>query len=200
MRRLFLFKIGHKPALESAANSPLNPLSEPDGRGDMTDGRGGGANPPRIAIWSVPPGWWYAYFVIYSLKVSFWAAAEVQYELEYGAHAHWKLFANAVAHDTSPYLLASAASTLMLLEGARSIMVFSNYLIYKLLNPTKERLREEGREQGLQRGREEGLEKGREQGINQVLQMLSEDERERLQAKLQAAQSDDPAQTRNGAR
>ena len=161
----------------------------------MTDLRDGGARPPRIAIWSVPPGWWYAYFVIYSLKVSFWTAAEVQYELEYGAHAHWKLFANAVAHDTYPYLAASAASTLMLLEGARSIMVFSNYLIYKLLNPTKERLREEGREQGLQRG----LEQGREQGVNQVLQLLSEDERERLQAKLQAAQADDPARTRNGA-
>ena len=157
----------------------------------MTDIRGGGANPPRIAIWSVPPGWWYAYFVIYSLKVSFWTAAEVQYELEYGAHTHWKLFANAVAHDTYPYMVASAASTLMLLEGARSIMVFSNYLIHKLLNPTKEKLREEGREQGLQMGRE--------QGINQVLQMLSDDERERLQAKLQAAQADAPVRTRNGA-
>ena len=165
----------------------------------MTDGREGGANPPRIAIWSVPPGWLYAYFVIYSLKVSFWTIAEVQYELEYGAHTHWKLFANAVAHDTYPYLVASAASTLLLLEGAKSIMVFSNYLIYKLLNPTKEKLREEGREQGLQMGREEGREQGREQGISQVLQLLSDDERERLQAKLQAAQADDPARTRNGA-
>ena len=145
----------------------------------MTDLRGGGANPPRIVIWSVPPGWWYAYFVIYSLKVSFWTAAEVQYELEYGAHAHWKLFANAVAHDTYPYLIASAASTLMLLEGARSIMVFSNYLIHKLLNPTKEKLREEG--------------------MNRVLQMLSDDERERVQAKLQAEQGDAPARTHNGA-
>ena len=71
----------------------------------------------------------------------------------------------------------------MLLEGAKSIMVFSNYLIYKLLNPTKEKLREEGREQG----------------ISQVMQLLSDDERERLQAKLQAAQADDPARTRNGA-
>ena len=70
-------------------------------------------------------------------------------------------------------------------------MVFSNYLIYKLLNPTKEKLREEGREQGLQMGRE--------QGISHVLQLLPDDERERLQAKLQAAQADDPARTRNGA-
>ena len=161
----------------------------------MVEQRNGGANPPRIAIWSVPPGWLYAYFVIYSLKVSFWTIAEVQYELEYGAHAHWKLFANAVAQDTAPFVFISAASTLILLEGARSVMVFSNYLIYKLLNPTKERLFEQGRA----KGRTEGREEGREQGISQVLQLLSDDERERLQAKLHAAQTDDTARTRNGA-
>ena len=43
-------------------------------------------------------------------------------------------------------------------------MVLANYIRVKLVEPAKERLREQGLEQGLERGREQG----REQGLTQA--------------------------------
>ena len=73
-------------------------------------------------------------------------------------------------------------------ETTGGIMVLAHFLNQHLVEPLKERQREQGREQGIEQGREQGRElgikQGRELGIKQGQKLGRQTERDRIRTQL----------------
>ena len=113
----------------------------------------------REPVGTIPAGWWPAYIWIFAAKILSWTALVTRYHVMYGGHGGFTETARAVVSDVAIGIPVAMASTTILLEGVKVLMITAEYLRAKYLEPLKQSLRDEGREEGL----EEGLEQGREE-------------------------------------
>ncbi len=78
-----------------------------------------------------------------------------RYHAMYDGHDGFTETARAVVYDVAVGIPVAMASTTILLEGVKVLMITAEYLRAKYLEPLKQSLRDEGHEQGLEQGREE---------------------------------------------
>ena len=100
-------------------------------------------------MWSIPPGWWTAFSALFIIQVSFVSTIVGLDEVRHGDQdRRFAEILSAVLDRLSAVPIVAAAVSMVLLEGAKTIMVIGQYLENKLVKPLQERLREEGRTEG----------------------------------------------------
>ena len=116
----------------------------------MTNGGGQSENRRnREPMWSIPPGWWTAFSALFIIQVSFVSTIVGLDEVRHGDQdRRFAEILSAVLDRLSAVPIVAAAVSMVLLEGAKTIMVIGQYLENKLVKPLQERLREEGRTEG----------------------------------------------------
>ncbi len=86
----------------------------------------------RESALSIRRGWWLAYALIFSAQVIAWTVLVVLEEVGYGGHRRPTEIAIAIGLKVGTLIVVSVGYTMILLEGAWSIMVISGYLQDKL--------------------------------------------------------------------
>ena len=86
----------------------------------------------RESALSIRRGWWLAYALIFSAQVVAWTVLVVLEEVGYGGHRRPSEIAIAIGLKVGTLIVVSVGYTMILLEGAWSIMVISGYLQDKL--------------------------------------------------------------------
>ena len=99
----------------------------------------------RESIWSIPVGWRVAYFALFSILHLLATCVIVWYEIETRGDSHPVEVLLSIAEGVSVTGLALAVTTVAIMEGIQLPMVLANYIRVKLVEPAKERLREQGR-------------------------------------------------------
>ena len=103
----------------------------------------------REPVGTIPAGWWPAYIWTFTPKITVWTVLMVRYHVMYGEHSGFTATARAAAADVAIGIPVAMASTTILLEGVKVLMITAEYLRAKYLDPLKQSLRDEGREQGV---------------------------------------------------
>ena len=101
----------------------------------------------REPVGTIPAGWWPAYIWTFSAKITLWTLLVTRYHVMYGVHDGFTETARAVVYDVAVGIAVAMASTTILLEGVKVLMITAEYLRAKYLEPLKQSLRDEGREQ-----------------------------------------------------
>ena len=110
----------------------------------------------REPMWSIPPGWWTAFSALFIIQVSFVSTIVGLDEVRHGDQdRRFAEILSAVLDRLSAVPLVAVAFSMVLLEGVKTIMVIGQYLENKLVKPLQERLREEGRTEGVAKTHEE---------------------------------------------
>ncbi len=99
----------------------------------------------RESIWSIPVSWRVAYFALFSILHLLATCVIVWYEIENRGDSHPVEVLLSIAEGVSVTGLALAVTTVAIMEGIQLPMVLANYIRVKLVEPAKERLREQGR-------------------------------------------------------
>ena len=101
----------------------------------------------REPVGTIPAGWWPAYIWIFSAKIILWAVIVMRYHVMYGEHDGFTEIMRAIVYDVTVGIPVAMASTTILLEGVKVLMITAEYLRTKFVEPLKQSLRDEGREQ-----------------------------------------------------
>ena len=109
----------------------------------------------REPVGTIPAGWWPAYIWIFAAKILSWTVLVTRYHVNSGEHEGFTEIARAVVYDVAVGIPVAMASTTILLEGVKVLMITAEYLRTKYLEPLKQSLIDEGHEQGVVEGREE---------------------------------------------
>ena len=102
-------------------------------------------NEPRESLWSVPPGFWVLYFVLFALLDAAGVGYAVWHEIRYGAGENIHAHISAVIPQASAIGVRAAITGFTITEALRIAMIISNYLKMRLLKPEEERIKARGR-------------------------------------------------------
>ena len=139
-------------------------------------------NDHHVPVWSVASGTAWAYFALFAgqVVVGVWLAVDAGWEPADSVSANllriWERVGSMV--------LASVAFSTIIVEIGARVMVLSRGI--------RDRLRQEGRQEGLQEGRDEGLQEGRQEGLQQANRRWEAWNRRREQAAAEGRPFDEP--------
>lgn len=137
------------------------------------------ASEPRESLWSVPPGFWVLYFVLFALLDAAGVGYAVWHEIRYGAGESLHAHLSAVIPQASAIGVRAAITGFTITEALRIAMIISNYLKMRLLKPEEERIKARGRAEDQKR-------------IAEASRKLTEWNERRLAAQEQGESFDEP--------
>lgn len=109
------------------------------------------SNNQRESLWSVPPGFWVLYFVLFALLDAAGVGYAVWHEIRYGAGENIHAHISAIIPQASAIGVRAAITGFTLTEALRIAMIISNYLKMRLLKPEEERIKARGLAEGQKR-------------------------------------------------
>ena len=101
----------------------------------------------RESIWSVPPGRMAQYFALFTLFASVGLGFLLWYEIFWNTSDTLPQTILAVIKGLGLNAAGAAGLALQIVEGPKSVMVVADYFTKRWLNPLKEQLRQEGRDE-----------------------------------------------------
>ena len=111
--------------------------------------------PPRHSIWSVTAGEQAAYFCLFIITFVAGTAALLSLRLLADDTQDPKGLAEYMLLHLVALAGGAAGVSLAIMEAPNTVMVVARYLTDKLLNPQRNKLRQEGLKKGLEQGRNE---------------------------------------------
>lgn len=149
----------------------------------------------RESIWAIRPRWSTLYFVLFTLQVVVGFGVATYDGLSSVSSDEWIRTYFDIILRTGQVGIAAAIITFTIIELLSSIMLMSEWIRVKLVEPAKEQQRariemrlEEGRQKGHAEGRVEGREEGREEGRAEVWAQVTAEIKEWDQRRRDAEQ------------
>ena len=154
----------------------------------------------REAIWAIRPRWSTLYFVLFTLQVVVGFGIATYDGLSSVNGDRWIQAYFDIILRTGQVGIAAAIITFTAIEILDSIMLMSEWIRVNLVEPAKERRREEGRVEGREEGRAEGRVEGHAEGREELIVEIEDWDTRRRAAEERGEFFDEPPPyARNGA-
>ena len=167
-------------------------MSESDTRNKEVDAA---ENDGREAIWAIRPRWSTLYFVLFTFQVVVGFGIATYDGLSSLTAENWIQRYFGIILRTGQVGIAAAILTFTVIELLDSIMLMSEWIRVKLVEPAKreQKARMEMRvEEAVEEGRVEGREEGREEGRAELIAEMRDWDRRRRSAEQYGEKFDEP--------